>query len=211
MTEADKNKNPENLSDEELVALAQAGDKIALETILSRYKNLVYAKAKPYFLAGADEDDIIQEGFIGLYKAVKDFNGDKFPFFKVFAGLCVSRRIITAVKASTRKKHMPLNSYVSLDVNSYESGSDVKFAEMASMNKLQDPEAILIDRENIDGIEYKINKALSKMELEVLIYYLRDMSYQEIAKLLGKDVKAVDNAIQRIRKKLENILDNRSC
>ncbi|MGN0148690.1 MAG: RNA polymerase sporulation sigma factor SigH [Clostridia bacterium] len=211
MAEADKNKNPENLSDEELVALAQAGDKIALEAILSRYKNLVYAKAKPYFLAGADEDDIIQEGFIGLYKAVKDFDGDKLPFFKVFAGVCVSRRIITAVKAATRQKHIPLNSYVSLDNNSYESGSEAKFPELVANKELQDPETILIDRENIDGIEYKINKALSKLELEVLVYYLRDMSYQEIAKVLGKDIKSVDNAVQRIRKKLENILDKGSC
>lgn len=211
MAEADKNKNPENLSDEELVALAQTGDKIALEAILSRYKNLVYAKAKPYFLAGADEDDIIQEGFIGLYKAVKDFDGDKLPFFKVFAGVCVSRRIITAVKAATRQKHIPLNSYVSLDNNSYESGSEAKFPELVANKELQDPETILIDRENIDGIEYKINKALSKLELEVLVYYLRDMSYQEIAKVLGKDIKSVDNAVQRIRKKLENILDKGSC
>lgn len=211
MAEADKNKNPENLSDEELVALAQAGDNIALEAILSRYKNLVYAKAKPYFLAGADEDDIIQEGFIGLYKAVKDFDGDKLPFFKVFAGVCVSRRIITAVKAATRQKHIPLNSYVSLDNNSYESGSEAKFPELVANKELQDPETILIDRENIDGIEYKINKALSKLELEVLVYYLRDMSYQEIAKVLGKDIKSVDNAVQRIRKKLENILDKGSC
>lgn len=211
MTEADKNINPESLSDEELVALAKTGDKPALEAILSRYKNLVYAKAKPYFLAGADKDDIIQEGFIGLYKAVKDFDSGKFPYFKVFAGVCVSRRIITAVKASTRQKHMPLNSYISLDSNTYESGSDASLTEIAAMKELQDPEAIMIDRENIDGIEYKINKALSKLELEVLIYYLKDMSYQEIAKVLGKDVKAVDNAIQRIRKKLEGILDKKSC
>ncbi|MCI5605634.1 MAG: RNA polymerase sporulation sigma factor SigH [Clostridia bacterium] len=211
MAEADKNKNPENLSDEELVALAQAGDNIALEAILSRYKNLVYAKAKPYFLAGADEDDIIQEGFIGLYKAVKDFDGDKLPFFKVFAGVCVSRRIITAVKAATRQKHIPLNSYVSLDNSSYETGSEAKLPELVANKELQDPETILIDRENIDGIEYKINKALSKLELEVLVYYLRDMSYQEIAKVLGKDIKSVDNAVQRIRKKLENILDKGSC
>lgn len=211
MAEADKNKNLENLSDEELVALAQAGDNIALEAILSRYKNLVYAKAKPYFLAGADEDDIIQEGFIGLYKAVKDFDGDKLPFFKVFAGVCVSRRIITAVKAATRQKHIPLNSYVSLDNSSYETGSEAKLPELVANKELQDPETILIDRENIDGIEYKINKALSKLELEVLVYYLRDMSYQEIAKVLGKDIKSVDNAVQRIRKKLENILDKGSC
>jgi RNA polymerase sporulation-specific sigma factor len=200
------NVNPESFTDEELVALAQAGDKLALEEILSRYKNLVYAKAKAFFLAGADEDDIIQEGFIGLYNAVKDFKGDTYPYFKAFAGICVSRRIITAVKAATRQKHMPLNSYVSLDDSTYDAGGDKKLPELVA--EFQDPETILIDRENVDGIEYKINKALSKLELEVLIYYLRGMSYQEIAKLLGKDVKSVDNAIQRIRKKLENILND---
>jgi RNA polymerase sporulation-specific sigma factor len=118
----------------------------------------------------------------------------------------VSRRIITAVKAATRQKHMPLNSYVSLDDSNYDAGGDKKLPELVA--EFQDPETILIDRENVDGIEYKINKALSKLELEVLIYHLRGMSYQEIAKLLGKDVKSVDNAIQRIRKKLEIILND---
>lgn len=189
------------LSDEELVKKAQSGDKTALEAVLERYKNLVYAKAKPYFIVGADEDDIIQEGFIGLYNAVKDFNGEKLPFFGVFAGVCVSRRILTAVKAAARQKHIPLNSYVPLD-----NGSPDAELPAGVSGAMLDPETIIIDRENVDGIGYKINKALSKLELEVLVYYLRDMSYQEIAEALGKDVKAVDNAIQRIRKKLEGIL-----
>lgn len=210
MAVTDNNTNPNNLSDEDLVALAQAGDKPALDAILSRYKNLVYAKAKSYFLAGADDDDLIQEGFIGLYRAIQDFNPEKHPYFKVFASLCVSRRILTAVKTSTRRKHLPLNSYVSLDSNDYKSDRGAMISEIAASKELQDPEAILIDRENVDGIEYKINKALSKFELEVLLYYLRDMSYKEISEKLGKDVKAVDNAVQRIRKKLETILDIKS-
>lgn len=204
MAEAELVKEQSALSDEELVRAAQSGDKSALETILERYKNLVYAKAKPYFIVGADEDDIVQEGFIGLYNAVKDFDGEKLPYFSVFAGVCVSRKILTAVKAATRQKHIPLNSYISLDNGNAEGDSPMAAAITAK--GVSDPEAILIDRENVDGIEYKINKALSKLELEVLIYYLRDMSYQEIAEVLGKDVKAVDNAIQRIRKKLEGIL-----
>lgn len=204
VAEAELVKEQSALSDEELVKAAQSGDKSALETILERYKNLVYAKAKPYFIAGADEDDIVQEGFIGLYNAVKDFDGEKLPYFSVFAGVCVSRKILTAVKAATRQKHIPLNSYISLDNGNAEGDSPMAAAITAK--GVSDPEAILIDRENVDGIEYKINKALSKLELEVLIYYLRDMSYQEIAEVLGKDVKAVDNAIQRIRKKLEGIL-----
>lgn len=205
MLEMDE-KNLENLTDEQLVKIAQSGDNEALEAILSRYKNLIYSKSKPYFLAGADDDDIIQEGFIGLYKAVKDFDGDRFPFFKVFAGVCVTRRIITAVKAASRKKHQPLNSYVSLDKNTYDDDSDTTLLDVMAFDELQDPEAILIDRERVDGMEYKINKVLSKLETEVLVYYLEGMSYSEIAGKLGKDTKAVDNAIQRIKKKLENTL-----
>lgn len=199
-------RNLDNLTDEQLVRIAQSGDDEALEAILSRYKNLVYSKSKPYFLAGADDDDIIQEGFIGLYKAVKDFDADRFPFFKVFAGVCVTRHIITAVKAASRKKHQPLNSYVSLDKNTYDDDSDTTLLDVMAFNELQDPEAILIDRESVDGMEYKINKVLSKLETEVLVCYLEGLSYSEIAAKLGKDTKAVDNAIQRIKKKLENAL-----
>ena len=199
-------RNLENVTDEQLVRIAQSGDDEALEAILSRYKNLVYSKSKPYFLAGADDDDIIQEGFIGLYKAVKDFDADRFPFFKVFAGVCVTRHIITAVKAASRKKHQPLNSYVSLDKNTYDDDSDTTLLDVMAFNELQDPEAILIDRERVDGMEYKINKVLSKLETEVLVCYLEGLSYSEIAAKLGKDTKAVDNAIQRIKKKLENAL-----
>jgi RNA polymerase sporulation-specific sigma factor len=202
-------KNLEKMSDEQLVRLAQSGSNEALEKILSRYKNLVYAKSKPYFLAGADDDDIIQEGFIGLYKAVKDFDGDRFPFFKVFAGVCVTRHIITAVKAAARKKHQPLNSYISLDKNTYDDDSDTTLLDVIAFSELQNPEAILIDRERVDGMEYKINKALSKLEMEVLVCYLEDMTYQEIADRLGKDTKAVDNAVQRIKKKLERALNER--
>lgn len=200
------NENLENMSDEELVKEAQQGNNTALEAIITRYKNLVYSKSKPYFLMGADDEDIIQEGFIGLYKAVKDFDGDKFPFFKVFAGVCVTRHILTAVKAASRKKHSPLNSYVSLDKNNYDDDGDTKLLDVIAFDELQDPEAILIDRENVNGMEYKINKVLSKLELEVLVCYLENMSYQEIANKLGKDVKAVDNAVQRIKKKLESTL-----
>lgn len=196
----------DNLTDEELVKKAQSGDNDALEAILSRYKNLVYAKSKPYFLAGADDDDIIQEGFIGLYKAVTDFDGERFPFFKVFAGVCVTRHILTAVKAASRKKHQPLNSYVSLDKSTYDDDSDMALLDVMAGGELQDPEAILIDRENLDGVEYTINKVLSKLETEVLVLHLEGMSYSEIADRLGKDTKAVDNAVQRIKKKLESAL-----
>ncbi len=201
-----KEKRLDELSDEQLVKIAQSGDDNALETILSRYKNLVRAKSKPYFLAGADDDDIVQEGFIGLYKAVTDFDGERFPVFKVFASICVKRRIITAVKAASRKKHLPLNSYVSLDKNTYDDDSDTTLLDVIAFNELQNPEAIFIDRENVDGMEYKINKTLSKLELQVLVGYLDGMSYNEISKKLNKDVKAIDNALQRVKKKLETAL-----
>jgi RNA polymerase sporulation-specific sigma factor len=197
-------------TDEELVKTAQQGDNAALEAIILRYRNLVYAKSKAFFLMGADEDDIIQEGLIGLYNAVKKFDGDKFPFFKVFAGICIKRRILTAVREASRKKHSPLNSYVSLDNNSFDDESDstlLDVLDVLAFDELQNPEAILIDRENKDGMEYKINKTLSKMELEVLFEYLEGSSYQEIADTLNKDIKAVDNAVQRIKKKLKYLLE----
>lgn len=195
-------------TDEELVKMAQKGDNAALEAIILRYKNLVYSKSRAFFLMGADDDDIIQEGLIGLYNAVKKFDGDKFPFFKVFAGICIKRRILTAVREASRKKHSPLNSYVSLDNNSFDDESDTTLLDVLDIfDDLQNPEAILIDRENKDGMEYKINKTLSQMELEVLFEYLEGRSYQEIADILHKDVKAVDNAIQRIKKKLKYLLE----
>ncbi|MDD6484603.1 MAG: RNA polymerase sporulation sigma factor SigH [Clostridiales bacterium] len=193
------------LCDEELVKRAQQGNKEALECIILRYRKLVYSKSKSFFLAGADSDDIIQEGLIGLYNAVMKFNVDKFPFFKVFAAICVKRRMITAVKEASRKKHSPLNSYVSLDNNTFDDESDTTLLDLIPTGEVQDPEAILIDRENIDGMEYKINKTLSEFELEVLYYYLENHSYKEIADKLGRDVKAVDNAMQRIKKKLRHL------
>ena len=194
-------------TDEELVKMAQEGDKGALEAVILRYMNLVYAKSRAFFLKGADEDDIIQEGLIGLYNAVKKFDGDKFPFFKVFAGICIKRRIITAVKEASRKKHSPLNSYVSLDKNSFDDENYSNLLDVLAFDEQQDPETILIDRESVDGMEYEINKTLSSMELEVLLQYLGGCSYQEIADKIGKDVKAVDNAIQRIKKKLQYLLE----
>lgn len=196
------------LSDEEVVALAQRGDEKALEHIIARYRNFVHMRAQPYFLIGADKDDIIQEGMIGLYKAVKGYKHQK-ASFKAFAGVCVSRQIISAVKSATRQKHIPLNSYISLDKNVFDSEEDATLLDLLSDQSPQDPESILIDREHLDGIEYKINKTLSKLELEVLMYYLDGRTYQEIADLVRKDPKSVDNAIQRIKKKIEVILNGR--
>ncbi len=199
-----KNKNHYlRMSDEELVKKAQNDDNVALETILLRYKNLVASKAKTYFIAGADEDDMIQEGLIGLYNAIKKFDGERFPFFKVFALICVKRQILSAIREASRKKHKPLNSYISLDVSSVNNESDTSLSEIIlSENDLHNPESMLINQEEFNSIETKINSSLSSFEFHVLMLYLEDRSYREIAQILKKDTKAIDNAIQRIKKKL---------
>lgn len=189
------------LSDDEVVNLAQAGDDNALNHIIARYRNYVYSKANTYFLVGAEKDDVAQEGMIGLYKAVKEYNPCEGSSFKHFAGICISRQILTAVKAATRKKHIPLNSYISLD----KAGDDAEACDVLdSMIESggQNPESIVIGQEDLSLIEYKINKALSKLEMQVFIYYTEGMSYDEIASILGKSRKCIDNALQRIKKKL---------
>ncbi len=195
----------EKVQDDELVAMAQAGDEGALEAILMRYKPLVHKKSQPYYLAGGDDDDIVQEGLIGLYKAVIDFDKDKFPLFKVFAGVCIERRIISAVKKASRQKHTPLNSYISLSNSAYDGEQGIALDEVIDSGRGGDPEKILIERENISGLEGIINNALSPLEMQVLLCHLNGRSYKETAGELGKDVKAVDNAMQRIKKKLENV------
>lgn len=195
----EKKKIPDN----ELVKMAQSGDESALEAILLRYKPLVHKKSQPYYLAGGDDDDIVQEGLIGLYKAVMDFDEARFPLFKVFAGVCIERRIISAVKKASRQKHTPLNTYISLNNGTDEDAGGIAIENMADMGRGENPETILIDRENVSGLEGIINNSLSPLELKVLLYILNGRSYKETAELLGKDVKAVDNAMQRIKKKLE--------
>lgn len=193
------------LSDEEVVSLARAGDNLALEHIIVRYRNFVYKKAKQFFLIGSDEDDLIQEGMIGLYEAVKNFEDGK-ASFQSFAGICVKRQMISAVKSATRNKHKPLNSYISLDKNIYDSEKCTAFIDSILEGSPKNPEAIVIDKEDFDGIENKINNTLSGLELKVLIYYLDGYSYQQIGEKIDKDAKAVDNAIQRIKKKIESII-----
>ena len=195
------------LSDEELVKLAQEDDRGALEEIVSRYLNLIRSRAGSYFIPGAEKDDIIQEGMIGLYKAVMEFDETKTAYFRSFAAACIRNNIITAVKTAARKKNLPLNSYISLTKGNYDEDGGETLLDIMALGSESDPETIVIDREDADGIEYTINKALSKLELQVLLEYLSGGSYNEIAEKLGRDVKAVDNAIQRIKKKLESLLD----
>ena len=193
------------LSDEEVVRIAKSGDKQALEHIIIRYRNFVYSKAKKFFLVGSEPDDLIQEGMIGLYEAVKNFQDEK-ASFKAFAGVCIKRKMISAVKTATRNKHKPLNSYISLDKNAYDTEGESVLIDAVSPKYPQNPEAIVIDKENLNGIENKINRTLSKLELEVLMYYLDGYSYQQIAEKIDRDVKAVDNAIQRIKRKIESVI-----
>lgn len=192
----------------EIVLKASDGDKIALEYIINKYKNFVKAKAKSYFLIGADKEDIIQEGMIGLYKAVRDFDGNKTNSFKCFAEICITRQIITAIKTATRQKHIPLNSYVSLNKPIYDEESDRTLLDIIATSMVTDPEELIISKEELKRIESKMNELLSDLEQEVLELYLNGKSYQYIADRLERDVKSIDNALQRVKRKLEKHLEN---
>jgi len=192
--------------DEELIMEAKAGDDKALEYLINKYKKFVRAKARTYFLIGADREDIIQEGMIGLYKAIRDFRGDKLSSFRAFAELCITRQIITAIKTATRQKHIPLNSYISLNKPVFDEESDRTLMDMINEENVSDPEEMMISREEFAGIELKMNEILSNLEWEVLSKYLQGRSYQEIAKELNRHVKSIDNALQRVKRKLEKHL-----
>jgi RNA polymerase sporulation-specific sigma factor len=196
-------------SDEDIVLEAKGGDVVALEFLINKYKNFVKAKARSYFLIGADREDIIQEGMIGLYKAIRDFRGDKLSSFRAFAELCITRQIITAIKTATRQKHIPLNSYVSLNKPIYDEDSDRTLLDILSGTKITDPEELMINREEYNDIEYKMGEILSDLEWKVLTLYLEGKSYQEIAIDLKRHVKSIDNALQRVKRKLERYLEVR--
>ncbi len=197
------------LIDEDVVECAREGDDVALEYLINKYKNFVRAKARSYFLIGADREDIIQEGMIGLYKAIRDFRMDKLSSFRAFAELCITRQIITAIKTATRQKHIPLNSYVSLNKPIYDEDSDRTLLDVISGTKITDPEELIISREEFDDIEEKMGEILSSLEWKVLMSYLEGKSYQEIAEDLKRHVKSIDNALQRVKRKLERYLENR--
>ena len=193
-------------SDEDIVTEAKDGNTIALEFLINKYKNFVKAKARSYFLIGADREDIIQEGMIGLYKAIRDFKGDKLSTFRAFAELCITRQIITAIKTATRQKHIPLNSYVSLNKPIYDEDSDRTLLDILSGTKITDPEELIINREEYNDIEFKMGEILSDLEWKVLTLYLEGKSYQEISVDLRRHVKSIDNALQRVKRKLERYL-----
>jgi len=199
----------EAMSDEDLVELVRQGDDEALEHLIHKYKNFVRAKARSYFLIGADREDIVQEGMIGLYKSIRDFRDDKLASFKAFAELCITRQIITAIKTATRQKHIPLNSYVSLDKPIYDEDSDRTLLDVICGSRVTDPEELIINQEEFDDIEVRMGEILSDLERKVLMLYLDGRSYQEIAVDLKRHVKSIDNALQRVKRKLERYLEVR--
>ena len=195
-----------DMTDEAVAELARGYDGDALEYLLNKYKNFVRAKARSYFLIGADREDIVQEGMIGLYKAVRDFRSSKLTSFRAFAELCVTRQIITAIKTATRQKHRPLNSYISLNKPAYDEESDRMLIDVISSSKISNPEDIIIGREDFSSIETKMSKILSPLEMQVLKKYIDGKSYSEVAEELNRSVKSVDNALQRVKNKLEKLI-----
>ncbi|MFC4304641.1 RNA polymerase sporulation sigma factor SigH [Cohnella boryungensis] len=196
-------------ADEDIVEFVRLGDSEALEYLIHKYRNFVRAKARSYFLIGAEREDIVQEGMIGLYKAIRDFKGDKLASFKAFAELCITRQIITAIKTATRQKHIPLNSYVSLDKPIYDEDSDRTLLDVICGSRVCDPEEMIINQEEFYGLEDKMTEILSDLERKVLMLYLDGRSYQEIAVDLDRHVKSIDNALQRVKRKLERYLEIR--
>jgi RNA polymerase sporulation-specific sigma factor len=201
----------EGYRDEELVDLARTGDDQAIEHLLNRYRHYARAKARSYFLAGADKEDIVQEGMIGLYKAIRDFQADKNTAFRAFAELCMTRQIITAIKTATRQKHIPLNSYVSLNKPAPDEEDDARsLEESLETRTISDPADLVVSAEEIANIRASVGKVLSAFETEVLQLYMDGKSYQQIADMLGRHVKSIDNALQRIKRKLEHHMLGRS-
>ena len=198
------------LKDEDVIGLVREGDALAQDFLLNKYKTFVKTKARAYFLIGADKEDIIQEGMIGLYKAVRDFDASKTNSFKGFADICITRQIITAIKTATRQKHIPLNSYISLNKPVYDEESERTLLDIIATSIVTDPEELIISKEELKHIESKMNELLSDLELQVVEYYLNGKSYQYIADKLKRDVKSIDNALQRVKRKLEKHLENRN-
>jgi len=196
-----------DMPDEGIALLAQQGDDQASEHLLNKYKNFVRSKARSYFLIGADHEDIVQEGMIGLFKAVRDYRPERLSSFRAFAELCITRQIITAIKTATRQKHIPLNSYVSLNKPIYDEESDRTLLDVITEGRVSNPEDLLIGQEDLRRIEGKIGEMLSDLEWEVLTSYLDGRSYQEIAEDLGRHVKSIDNALQRVKRKLEKLME----
>ncbi|MCX7758475.1 MAG: RNA polymerase sporulation sigma factor SigH [bacterium] len=203
---SDESENIKDLKDNELVILAKKGNKKAIAILINKYKNFVRARSKFYFIIGADKEDIVQEGLIGLYKAIRDYNPDKKTSFRAFAELCIMRQIITAIKTATRQKHTPLNSYISLNKPIFEENGERVLSDVIVSTRNVNPEEIYITLELTKDIKEKMKKYLSSLEAKVLSEYLRGLSYHEVAKSIGKHIKSVDNALQRIKRKIQQTI-----
>ncbi len=200
----------QNLEDEQIIEQIKQGDEEALSYILEKYKNLVNIKVSKYFMVGAEKEDVVQEGMIGLFKAIKSYNSEKQNSFKSFANICIERQLITTIKSSNRQKHIPLNSYLSLNTAAYDNNEDdsVELIDTFNSNTIEDPLETIMKQEYYNEVETAVNKNLSKFEKQVLDRYLKGESYVKIAEKLDSPVKSIDNAIQRIRKKaIKNMFD----
>ena len=202
-------KKYQNETDEMLIERLRDGERDITDFIMNKYKNLVRSKAKSMYILGADTEDLIQEGMIGLFKAIRDYDSGRDASFFTFAELCISRQMYTAVQASNRKKHMPLNSYISLyGTTEKEDGirENEEFINFLAFETQKDPEQLLIDKENVLLLERKIEEELSAFEKQVLDLYLTGMSYTQIARVLGRDEKSTDNALQRLKAKIRRVI-----
>ena len=196
-------------TDEMLIERLRDGERDIIDYIMNKYKNLVRSKAKSMYILGADNEDLIQEGMIGLFKSIRDYDPGRDASFFTFADLCISRQMYTAVQASNRKKHLPLNSYISLHATSHEDESGKEgeeFINFLGIDTQKDPEQLLIDKENVLSLEKKIEEELSAFEMQVLDLYLTGMTYTQIARVLGRDEKSTDNALQRIKAKIRKVI-----
>ncbi len=198
----------DDMTDEALLLAVREGDRSAEDMLYERYKHFIRGRARSYFLVGADREDIIQEGMIGLYKAIRDYNPGKINSFRNFAELCVTRQIITAIKAATRQKHIPLNSYVSLNKPLYTEEPERTLVDVISTTRVSDPEESVISQETYLAMEQRLRNSLSPLERDTLALYLEGRSYMEIAGLLNRQPKTIDNALQRVKHKLEKQLEN---
>ena len=193
----------DNMEDSQIIMLINQGDEYALNYLLKKYQELVNMKINKYFIIGAEKEDIAQEGMIGLYKAIQSYNPEKQNSFKSFANICIERQLITAIKTSNRQKHMPLNSYLSLNTSAYDNNDEdsVELIDTFNSKQSEDPLEMMMQKEHFEEVENAVNKSLSQFEKQVLDKFMKGKSYVRIAEELDSPVKSVDNAIQRIRKK----------
>jgi RNA polymerase sporulation-specific sigma factor len=201
----------EDLDDLELLRRARSGDDRAIETLIERYRNFARSKARTYFLSGADREDVVQEGMIGLYKAIRDFDAEQETPFRAFAELCVSRQILTAIKTANRNKHQPLNRSMSLDAPIHGPEGERPAADSVEARDVADPAELVISAEEIEALRETMRVNLTRLEGDVLSLYMAGRSYEQIAAALGNHVKSIDNALQRIKRKLQKHLDDRDA